>query len=62
MQNMTMKVQGDKLLIEITSLKADGKKSASGKTKIIAGTGGFTGIDHSSGAKISVNVTVPFQE
>jgi hypothetical protein len=59
MDNMTMKVEGNKLIITILDLKANGKKSASGKTKIIAGTGGFTGVDHASGAKVSVNVTVP---
>lgn len=59
MKNCTIKVNGDKLVIEVPNLKADGRESASKKTKIIAETGGFVLIDHPSGAKVSLNVTVP---
>jgi hypothetical protein len=59
MENCKFEVKGDTLTITVPNLKAAGKKSASGKTKLIAGTGGFVAVDHASGAKVSLNVTVP---
>jgi hypothetical protein len=59
MENLKIEVKGDGLLITVPNLKAKGKISKSGKTKIVAGTGGFIAVDHPSGAKVSVNVTVP---
>ena len=61
MNNVIMKVDGDKLHIVI-DLKAKGAVSKSGKTMIIAGTGGFVSTGHANGSKISVNVTVPKSE
>lgn len=58
MNNVSMKVNGDVLTITV-DLKAKGTASKSGKTSIIAGTGGFVAVDHKSGAKVSLNVTVP---
>lgn len=56
--NVKMEVKGDKLMIEI-DLKAKGSASKSGKTNIIAGTGGFVATGHANGSKVSVNVTTP---
>jgi hypothetical protein len=56
---MTMKTDGDKLVITIQNMKAAGKDSKTGKTKLIAGTGGYVAVDHPSGAKLMVNVIVP---
>lgn len=58
MSNVHMEVKGDKLIMTV-DLKGDGVVSKSGKTKIIASTGGFVAVSHSSEAKVSVNVTVP---
>lgn len=59
MDNLTVKVDGDKLVLTVPNLKAAGKDSKTGKTKLIAGTGGYVTIDHPSGAKVMVNVIVP---
>lgn len=56
--NCKMEVKGDTLTITI-DLKAKGAVSKSGKTMIIAGTGGFMPTGHANGSKVSVNVTVP---
>lgn len=58
MNNVQMEVKGDKLIMTV-DLKGDGVVSKSGKTKLIAGTGGFVAVSHASGAKVSVNVTIP---
>jgi hypothetical protein len=59
MDNVKYEVKGDTLTITVPNLKAAGKVSQSGKTKLVAGTGGFVNVDHPSGAKFSLNVTVP---
>lgn len=58
MNNVVMKIEGDKLVMTV-DLKAKGAVSKSGKTMIIAGTGGFVPTGHANGSKVSVNVTVP---
>jgi hypothetical protein len=59
MDNLKIEVKGDGLFITVPNLKVKGKASKTGKTNIVAGTGGFVTVDHPSGAKVSVNVTVP---
>lgn len=59
MENLNVKVDGDKLTLTVPNLKASGKDSKTGKTKLIAGTGGYIALDHPSGAKVMVNVIVP---
>jgi hypothetical protein len=58
MNNVAMEVKGDKLIMTVDLSKA-GAISKSGKTTIIAGTGGFVPTGHANGSKVSVNVTVP---
>lgn len=55
MNNMTMAVKGDKLTIEIDLSKEVGL-SKSGKTIIVAGTGGNADIPEHDGFKVGVNV------
>ncbi len=59
MDNIEVKVQGDKLMITVPNLKAAGRPSSTGKTMVIATTNGFMAVDHASGAKVMVNVTIP---
>ena len=42
-QNITYEVKGKKLILEIDTA-AEGKESTSGKTKLVANSGGFQGI------------------
>jgi hypothetical protein len=54
------KVEGDKLVITVDMSKAargDARVSSSGKTKLLASTGGFT-ISHGD-VKVSLNATIP---
>lgn len=58
MKNVSAKLEGDKLVITIDCSKAarDGAEpSKSGKTKVLATTGGFTGYGD---VKLSLNATV----
>jgi hypothetical protein len=59
MENLKLEVKGDGLLITVPNLKAAGKPSSTGKTKLVASTGGYVTLDHPSGAKVMVNVTIP---
>ena len=60
--SVSMKVEGDKLIITLDASKAAfeaAAPSASGKTKVLASTRGFTGISTPLGVvKISLNATV----
>jgi hypothetical protein len=59
MENIDMKVTSDKLLITV-DLKAPGKLSSTGKTKLIASTRGAISVEYKNrGVKAAVNVTVP---
>lgn len=58
MENVEMKVAGDKLTITI-DLAAAGKLSSTGKTMLIATTGGAQPVSHSRGPKVAINVMVP---
>lgn len=58
MNNVEMEVKGNKLIMTV-DLSAKGAVSKTGKTMIIAGTGGFVAVNHATGAKVSVNVTIP---
>jgi hypothetical protein len=60
MDNVEMKVAGNKLVITI-DLTATGALSSTGKTKLIATTHGAVpvGYDKRNGVKVSLNVTVP---
>ena len=63
MENITIKVDGDKLVVTIPNLKAEGELSSTGKTKLIASTHGAVEIDHPRrGLKLALNVTVPARE
>lgn len=54
MQNITMKRDGDRLLIEI-DLSKDFGPSASGKTVIIASTRGNAAVPDAEGVMIGIN-------
>jgi hypothetical protein len=61
---MNIRMDGDKLLIEVDCSPAALKSadsSKSGKTRIVATTSGFTGFATKSGGQVRVglNVTVP---
>lgn len=60
MDNLEMKVTGDKLVITI-ALTGAGVPSSTGKTKLIASTRGAVAIEYAKrpGIKVAVNVTVP---
>lgn len=62
MSAVSMEVKGDKLVITIDASKAsfdNAAPSASGKTKVLASTRGFTGISTPLGVvKVSLNATV----
>jgi hypothetical protein len=58
MDNVTCAVKGDLLTITV-DLKKAGKKSKTGKTLLVATTNGAVPVEHSSGAKVSINVMVP---
>lgn len=54
-----MKVVGDNLVLTI-GLKATGKRSSTGKTMLIASTGGAVAVPYGSRqVKVAVNVMVP---
>jgi hypothetical protein len=57
-QNVTTSVSGDTLIIKV-NLKAPAADSKSGKTKLLASTGGFIDVPGADGAKVSLNVTLP---
>jgi hypothetical protein len=60
LDNLEMKVAGDKLVITI-DLTGAGVPSSTGKTKLIASTRGAVPVDYANrpGIKVAVNVTVP---
>jgi hypothetical protein len=61
MGNIQTKVEGSKLIVTIDLTNA-GKLSSTGKTKLIATTGGAISIDCGKvreGVKLAVNVMVP---
>lgn len=58
MKNVSAKIEGDKLVITLDISKAardSAEPSKSGKTKVLATTGGFTGYGD---VKVSLNATV----
>lgn len=59
-ENMEMKVTGDKLVITV-DLTGKGAPSSTGKTKLIASTRGAVAVsyDKRPGLKVAINVTVP---
>lgn len=58
MRNVTMKREGNKLVIEV-DLTANLGPSASGKTTLIASTEGNAMVEGPEGAKIGLNVYKP---
>jgi hypothetical protein len=60
LNNLDLKVTGDKLVITI-DLTGVGVPSSTGKTKLIASTRGAVAIEYAKrpGVKVAVNVTVP---
>jgi hypothetical protein len=61
MENMEVKVDGNKLVITILDVTNPGKPSSTGKTRLIANTGGSLPVDHPKikGLKVALNVMVP---
>jgi hypothetical protein len=60
MQNVEMKVEGNKLIL-IVDLSKPGVLSSTGKSKLIASTRGAAAVAHPkiAGLKAALNVTVP---
>jgi hypothetical protein len=60
-ENMEVKVDGNKLVITILDVTNPGKPSSTGKTRLIASTGGALPVDHPKikGLKVALNVMVP---
>jgi len=60
MDNIEVKVEGNKLVITVLDLNR-GKPSSTGKTRLIASTGGSLPVDHPKikGLKVALNVMVP---
>ena len=58
MDNITYARDGNKLIITVTDLTVPGVLSGSGKSHIIAGTGGFVAVD-GAGVSFAVNVIRP---
>lgn len=57
---MNISVKGDKLVIEIDISKttiAKAELSKSGKSKLVASTGGFTSVQGAPGVRVGLNVT-----
>ena len=63
MQNVTIKPNGSKIVIEIdTSAKSikDARPSSTGKTRLLATTGAAQPVDcNIAGLKVALNVTIP---
>jgi hypothetical protein len=61
MDNLDIKVEGNKLVITVLDVTAKGRESASGKTRLIATTGAAWPVDHPKvkGIKVAINVTIP---
>lgn len=55
MKNVKMTVDGDKLTIEI-DLTKDFGLSKTGKTSVVASTGGFAEVDGKPGLKLNLNL------
>lgn len=55
MKNVTHRVEGSKLVIEVDLTQNFGP-SASGKTNVIGSSGGFVKIDGTDGVSLSLNV------
>lgn len=60
MQNVEMKVEGDRLVIFV-DLSRPGELSSTGKTKLVASTRGAVPVEHPKfrGVKAALNVMVP---
>lgn len=60
MENVNLKVEGDKLVIEV-DLKRKGRPSKTGKTLLVASTAGAAAIDYPGreGVKVALNVMAP---
>lgn len=56
MNNVETTISGDTLVIKI-NLKAEGAPSKSGKTQLVATTGGFQSVPGAAGFGLSLNVT-----
>jgi hypothetical protein len=61
MENIEVKVDGNKLVITVLDVTSPGKPSSTGKTRLIASTGGSLPVDHPKikGLKVALNVMVP---
>ena len=61
MGNIDVKVDGNKLVITVLDVTAEGRPSSTGKTRIIASTQGPLLVEHPkvAGLKININVMVP---
>jgi hypothetical protein len=61
MENIEVKVDGDKLIITIPDVTNHGRPSSTGKTRLIATTAGSVPVDRPKikGLKVALNVTVP---
>jgi hypothetical protein len=60
MENISLDVRGDKLVIEV-DLTKPGSPSSTGKTNLIATTRGAVPIHYAKrpGLKVAINITVP---
>lgn len=56
MDNCKIDIKGDVMTITVPNLKAAGKPSKTGKTKLIATTNGFVA---AGDVKVMLNVTIP---
>ena len=61
MGNIDVKVDGNKLVITVLDVTAEGRPSSTGKTRIIASSQGPLLVDHPAapGLKINLNVMAP---
>jgi hypothetical protein len=59
--NVKIEISGDQVLIRILDIKAEGRPSSTGKSMLIASTGGTVPVDHPQrpGLKIALNAMVP---
>jgi hypothetical protein len=61
MENLDVKVEGNKIVITVLDVTQKGRLSASNKTRLIATTGAAWPVDHPKvkGIKVAINVTIP---
>jgi hypothetical protein len=61
MDNLDIKVDGNKIVITVLDVTKNGKTSSTGKTRLIASTGGAQPVDHPKvkGIKVALNVMIP---